>query len=116
MYFTVAMAENKRKIVDNHSARSNASNVWKNFGFYLGSDNKPDKTKAICKLCFAEKPYVGGSTSNLRTHLNTYHAGQAREVEKKVEPTIADHFERLATKSMSKDSREYKAITNKVAV
>ena len=107
------MAENK-KIVDNISARSNASQVWKNFGFYLDSNNKPDKSKAVCKICFAEKPYVGGSTSNLRTHLNTYHSNEVKGSQPKSEPTITQHFEKLATKSMSKDSREFKTITDKI--
>ena len=107
------MAE-KKKIVDNVSARSNASQVWKNFGFYLDSNNKPDKSKAVCKICFAEKPYVGGSTSNLRTHLNTYHSNEVKASQPKSEPSITQHFEKLSTKAMSKDSREFKAITNKI--
>ena len=111
------MAENSRKIVDNISARTNASDVWKKFGFYLGDNGKPDKSKAICKICYAEKPYVGRSTSNLRTHLNTYHMGSLKPAasENKAEPSILNHFEKWAGKAMPKDSREYKNITGKIA-
>ena len=61
-----------KKLVEFKSSRSNASPVWAHFGFYE-IDGKVDKTKAICKICKAEKPYSGGSTSNLNTHLAHYH-------------------------------------------
>lgn len=106
------MAEQK-KIVDKViKGRSNASNVWKHFGFYE-FNGKVDNTKAICKLCHASKPYTGGSTSNLNSHLNIFHSeivSKGRDVPQK---TIDTLFSK--PKAMSKDSFEYKKMTRSVA-
>ena len=103
---------NVKKLVDFKSSRSNASPVWKYFGFYE-IDGEVDKSKAICKICKAEKPYSGGSTSNLNTHLVYYHADVCG---KKAldQPTITQKFGFVHQNPLSKDSKEYKEITRKV--
>ena len=105
-------ASTEKKIVDFKSSRSNASSVWKYFGFYE-CNGKLDKTKAICKICKAEKPYSGGSTSNLNTHLTNYHADVYGK--KSVEqPTIVQKFGFVHQTPLSKDSKAYKDITRKI--
>ena len=102
-----SMMEDK-KIVDKVlKGRSNSSSVWKHFGFYE-VNGKVETTKAICKICYAAKPYSGGSTSNLNSHLNIFHA---EIVGKVVTPqkNITSMF--VKPKSMSKDSKEYKELT-----
>ena len=51
--------------------------VWENFGFPVqhSSDGKRvvDRTKAVCRRCFAEVGYVTGNTSNMLTHRRPHH-------------------------------------------
>ena len=101
----------EKKIVDNKSSRSNASSVWKYFGFFE-IDGKIDKSKAVCKICKAEKPYNGGSTSNLNVHLNNYHGDVVAK--KSTQPTIVQKFGFVHQNPLSKDSVEYKKITKKI--
>ena len=111
------MAE--RKIVDNQvQKRCNTSNVRKHFGFYLGEDEKPDRSKTICKICFSATHYVEVSTSNLKTHLSNYHNDVVNPPTdckpKNDQPSIAQQFAKANVKPMARDSAEYKSLTNKV--
>ena len=61
------MATSKQEIKFKNAPAKYTSKVWKHFGFSLTDDNK-----AVCKLCFAEVKYSGGTT-NLSVHLKRHH-------------------------------------------
>ncbi|KAK3099225.1 hypothetical protein FSP39_001193 [Pinctada imbricata] len=44
------------------------SDVWHDFGFYMGEDGMLDKSHAICRVCHHGVRYLG-NTTNLRSHL-----------------------------------------------
>jgi len=59
-----SMADSNLEILDVSGRRSD---VWKYFGF-----SKEDKSSTLCKICKAQCPYTG-NTSTMRSHLNKYH-------------------------------------------
>jgi hypothetical protein len=63
--------QGKPKLID--PSASFRSAVWKSFGF-PEVDEKVDKSKSICKICFASVSYKTGTTSNMNTHLKRKHS------------------------------------------
>nr|XP_057921458.1 zinc finger BED domain-containing protein 4 [Doryrhamphus excisus] len=52
------------------------SAVWEHFAFaveYVNGQRQVDKSKAVCRHCFAEIGYALGSTTNLFSHLRRHH-------------------------------------------
>ena len=101
------------KIIVDYSGqkRTNSSKVWQFFGFYKDGD-KINKDITVCKICKAEKPYKGYSTSNMMAHLTTFHndlvnPGKAQDVQRQPSITSFSAF----NKPMSRDSKMYKDCT-----
>ena len=73
--------------------RANSSNVWDHFGFKTDSMGVIlDKTKAVCRHCFIEVKYRGGSTTNLTSHFNNHHMQKSKDVAKSTQPSIQAAF------------------------
>ncbi|XP_041830825.1 E3 SUMO-protein ligase ZBED1-like [Melanotaenia boesemani] len=53
------------------------SYVWQYFGFLIKKDKDSnrvtDKTKTVCKLCYAVIPYTTSNTTNMNHHLQRHH-------------------------------------------
>lgn len=51
--------------------------VWQYFGFLIKKDKDgnrvTDKTKTVCKLCYAVTPYATSNTTNMNHHLQRHH-------------------------------------------
>lgn len=51
--------------------------VWQYFGFLIKKDKDgnrvTDKTKTVCKLCYAVTPYTTSNTTNMNHHLQRHH-------------------------------------------
>ena len=63
--------QGKPKLIDPPASLRSA--VWKYFGF-PEADGKVDKSKSVCKICFASVLYKKGTTSNMNTHLKRKHS------------------------------------------
>ena len=59
------------------------------------------KPRPYVKYAKQKKPYSGGTTSNLNSHINTAHPNLAFDV--KVQPNILEQFAKVELKAMSKD-------------
>ncbi|XP_070403898.1 E3 SUMO-protein ligase ZBED1-like isoform X1 [Nothobranchius furzeri] len=69
------MESNEVKIED--APPGYRSSVWQYFGFPVKKDNNgnrvTEKTKTVCKLCYAVIPYTTSNTTNMNHHLQRYH-------------------------------------------
>ena len=65
------MATNDQAIVNPPTSCRSA--VWKYYGFPT-KDGTIDKSKTICKICFATFKYCAGSTSSMSAHLKGQHS------------------------------------------
>ena len=65
------MATNEQAIVNPPASFRSA--VWKYHGFPT-KDGTTDKSKTICKICFATFKYCAGSTSSMSAHLKSQHS------------------------------------------
>ena len=103
--------DNLKPMFDNIvSKRSNSSIVWRYFGFYKDND-KIQLDKTICKLCRAEKPYKGGNTSTMISHLTSHHSEVMQPTETKMkQPTMMD----FSQKPLPKDGKLHQEITSKL--
>jgi hypothetical protein len=77
--------QGKPKLIDPPASFRSA--VWKNFGFPQ-VDGKVDKSKSVCKICFASVSYKTGTTSNMNNsqkRKHSIHTVEETKVTKKVD-------------------------------
>ena len=93
------------------------SKAWDRFGFYkVGS--QIFKEKAVCKICFQECKYTGGTT-NLNQHLQKHHSdlltgssdcGKKRSIQAQITTLI-----KKPSVKLSSSSKTYQAFTEGIA-
>lgn len=98
------------------------SNVWKYLGFYTVERKVTNKDKAVCRLCKKQLSYFS-TTTNLRTHLLTWHPTEAAETSQVsragatsgVQPRMtAYHVALPASRGLLPEARK-NAISDKIA-
>ena len=93
--------------------RANSSNIWDHFGFRIDARGVLlDKIKAVCKHCFVEVKYTGGSTTNLTSHYNNHHMDEARQKANSAQPSIQSAFG--STRKYGRGSSHYLMLQQKL--